>query len=508
MEKPEPQIPSPELFFIAKGAGIVFLGSLIGNGLRYLFQIIVARSLGAELFGLFFLGLTAYTIAEMFSELGLPNGVIRYIALYQGLGDRSRTKGIIFLACRAVALSGMAVGSLLFFLSRVLSFHVFGNPGLIPILKYFALILPFSALGTILLFSLQGFKAIKYKIYAGEFFEPFLRILAVMGVLLMGWGLKGVLLSYWAVTLLTVIVILYYLKKVFPALGEGSVRPVYETKKILSFSWPLLFVYFIGYLLLATDTFMLGIFRTSGEVGIYGAAQRTGLLCSLVLTSFNSIFAPVIADLYNRKKLAEMERIFKLVSKWAFSATLPICSIICLLPKNILSVFGPAFSRGAGALTVLALGWLVHSFFGTTGTILTMSGRTKLHLANFSFLLLCNIFLNYVLIPSYGILGAALATSASLLLIDLVTSWQVYYVLKIHPFRKDDGKPLLAAGIAALVALALIRRIPHDNESLFPLAIIGLLYFGIYLTLFQLLRINEEEKNILKGIIKKVRGIR
>ena len=282
---------------------------------------------------------------------------------------------------------------------------------------------PFSVLGTILLSAFQGFKVLEYKIYVGEFIEPLLRIAGVIIVFFVfGRILPGVLWSYGFVAVLALLQAFVFLRKIFPDFFRKAIRPIFEARKLMTFSWPLLFSYFIGQLLLVTDTFILGILRTSEEFGIYSAAQRTGLLANMIFISFNAIFAPIVADLYYRKGRRDLEHLYKIVSKWTFSITLPASLLLILLAKPILHLFGERFVQGAGALVVLAGGWLAHSVLGNAGAVLTMSGKSKWHLANFSIFLVLQVLFNYLLIPRYGILGAALGTASSLVLLDVITS--------------------------------------------------------------------------------------
>jgi len=79
---------------------------VIGNSFRYIFHLFAARQLGPALFGIFTLGFGVYKVAGMFVELGLTQGLLRYIPLYQGTADKQRTKGVMILSFRAAFLAG------------------------------------------------------------------------------------------------------------------------------------------------------------------------------------------------------------------------------------------------------------------------------------------------------------------------------------------------------------------------------------------------------------------
>jgi O-antigen/teichoic acid export membrane protein len=496
------------LLFLAKGAGLVLFGTAVGNGLRYVFQILIARRLGSERFGLFILGLTVFTTAEILALLGLSQGVVRFVSLFLGQESPGRIKGIVLQASRAVIGTGIAVGAGLLLLSKPLAFGVFGQPSLAPVIRAFAVIIPFSALGTILLFSFQGLRVLENKIVIGELAEPALRIVSLPIVFALGGGLQGIVLSYGLVTLLILALAGFALGRTFPAFYQKQCRPVYEGRRLFHFSWPLLFSQFLGQLLLAAATFLLGAMGAPEDVGVFGAALRTSLIASLVLASLQAVFAPLAADLDSRKEHGDLADLFKLASKWAFSPTLPICLLFMLLAEPICRLFGAPFVRGAGALAVLSAGWLVHSALGLSGTLLVMSGRSRLFLADMGLLVVLNVALCAFLIPSAGVLGAAQATALSIVLVDLIMLVQVYRLLRIHPYRKDFLKPI-AAGAASLAATWFItERFFRGIQGVLPLIILCAFCIMIYVIVLAALKFSPEEKLVLKRAWDKARGSR
>lgn len=485
---------------IAKGAGIVFVGTVASGGLRYLFQVIVARHVGLELFGLFSLGLAVFSVAVVIASLGMSRGVVRYVSLYQGKGDRGRVKGTINLAAALSLGGGIAVSLLLIALSEVLAIDVFHAPGLTNVLRFFAIAVPFFALTTVLLSSTQALRIMRYRVYVRDLFELLSRIALVILVFLLGWELWGALFAFVISVIAGTLLSFFYYRKAFHPVLWDSVRPIFEPKRLLAFCWPLLFADCFGLMEIWMSTFVLGYSATPEAVGVFSAAYRTSLLVQGILMSFNTMFAPIISDLHHREEDRKLESLFKMVAKWVFSLSLPPILLMIIFSQEILTIFGQDFAVGATSLIVLSIGQLMNSVSGSLGVMIDMSGRSKITLLNAMLHFLLQTGLCFLLIPRYGIIGAALAKATSIGFLRTIRLLQVYLILKMHPFRAEFIKPLVAGGASWLV-LSLVRAsIPQIGNSALLLVLGSSIFLAIYgLTLYRL-GFDEEDRLILQKI--------
>jgi O-antigen/teichoic acid export membrane protein len=347
-----------------------------------------------------------------------------------------------------------------------------------------------------------------YSALINEVFQPALRVgLACLAVLALGFGLTGVLGAYLLPIWLSPILAYHYFVGTFPDIRNRGVSPISEKRRFLDFSVPMLFVQFFGLWATSIDTLMLGHFMASREVGVYSAAQRTALVGNLIFISFNSIFAPIAADLHNRRELRLLGLYYKTVTKWMFTLSLPVYLILIVGADSFLLIFGREFVRGRSSLVALSLGWIGYSVTNSASSMLAMSGRQKLRVINMTGLLGLTLLLNVILIPRYGMPGAALAISISLSLFGLAELGQVYLLLKIHPFRKDFLKPLAAGGVAFLLSsLAWKAILGAVASGLAGLLLGALLFLGVYGGLIWLAGLQPEDKVVLKGAGKKIFG--
>ena len=495
-----------EVTTLAKGAGIFFAGTVLGSGLRYVFELILARRLGPSLFGVFFLGFSVFKLLEKVATLELGSGMLRFVSLYKGERDPERVKGTILGGLKVALLGGAVTALALFLFSPSLSLGVFHEVQLIPVLRIFSLGVIFTAATGILVHSLQALGVVQYRVYVSMLFEPASSIVLALLFLSLGMGLLGASLAFLLPIVLSVFVAFWFLKRLFPPLARNEVVPSADIKKLLSFSLPLFLAGLLVLFMRQVTPLMLGYFRPAREVGIYAAALRTSLLLALVLDSFNAIFAPMIADLTNKRELEKLERLFKVVTKWIFALILPLFLTLILFGEEVLGLWGKGYREGFTCLVILCAGQLINCVAGPVGYMISMSGRTMISLANTAGVLFLNVILNIYLIPRYGILGSAVAVSLALILVNLIKLIEVRLILKIHPYRLDFLKPLAAAIFSSMVVFVVGFRLLPAEGALLRLALGSFILVSLYAALLAALGIGQEEKVVLVKIKQRLLG--
>lgn len=263
--------------------------------------------------------------------------------------------------------------------------------------------------------------------------------------------------------------------------------------------------YLMSYLIVWNDAFFLGALKGAKEVGLYGAAQRTAMLVTFIMGAFAAVFSPPIADLLNRGKRLDLDRHLKTVVHWSFALSLPLAALAILFARPVLRLFGEPYTAAAGPLVVLAAGWTCHALAGLCGTVISMSGRSKLQLLNNALLLTVNVGLLLLLIPRHGMLGAAAATAGSVVLFDVITWLEVRLILGLNPLRWDILKPLAAGGLAAAVVLMLAVVLRRGEPGWLLTAAGTALFLLVYGAAMLGLGIRDEDKAVFARILAKLR---
>jgi O-antigen/teichoic acid export membrane protein len=487
-----------DLHAIAGGAGLSLFGRIATGGLVFVYGVVVARLLDVRSVGILMLGLAIVRIAELLARMGLEIGTMHYVSILAGSGRASGIRPTIRNAVGLVLACSIAVAAVLM-LTAPLASRIFGMPELSAVLRILAAAVPPMSVAMILLAALLGLKQIAYNTIGERIALPASNLVICAALLTAGLGAQGASAAYVVSATLTVPLALWYLTRCTePARSRPAPVPV---RDLLRFSAPIVLAVILTQVLLWTDTLMLGLLGTASEVGIYSAAARTALVLSMVVASFNGIFAPTISDLYHRGELAHLKLLFKTVSKWMFLVTCPLALVLVLLSGELMLLFGPAFAGGAGALQILLVAQLVASGTGAVGFMLMMSGRQKAMLINTVVACVVNVGLNAAFIPGYGIEGAAIATCISIAVYSLLALVEVQWTLKMHPYANGHWR-VAAAGVAAFVVLALAKPHIAGLTYLETLAVYSAAYAALYLAGLFVLGMAKDEKllfSTLKG---------
>ena len=224
---------------------------------------------------------------------------------------------------------------------------------------------------------------------------------------------------------------------------------------------------------------MLGLFKTSQEVGLYNVARPLANFISVPLGAMALIYIPVTSGLYAQRLIPEMRRNFSILTKWLCSATLPLFLILFLFPETVLSfLFGITYIPAASALRILSLGFIISNLLGPNGATLFAMGKSRFIMWATLAAAVLNIGLNMALIPPFGIEGAAIASTATLVSINLIVFWKIYSLERIQPLSKNLIKPTLTSLALVFLIQFIFGNFVTVTWWMLPLLLI--LYYGVY----------------------------
>ncbi len=487
---------------VARGAGISTAGQGIGRVLGYVGLLAIARLFGPTAQGFYQAGVAILNGAQILSRFGLENGVVRYVAHYRAQGDTARVKGTIIQAISITLALSLLIAAVMFFgagLDLIERWEFHGH-SMQPVLRAFAVVLPFFVFMMMVLWATQGFQTVTYASYVQQMIRPALFV-ALLGVFyLLGTETIGIIAAFGVSMFLGSLVAVYFLWRLFPEVFDRSVPAKFETRSLFNVSIPMSVTTGAQYLNTWSALLVLGIFAIGPPVAIFGTAARTATLSTIVRFAFSGIFSPMISSFYSRGEMGELDRLYKDVSRWIFTGAFAIFLLIVVLSREVLAVFGERYVEGVAALVIVAFAQLYSSSVGPTPRMLAMTENQNVVMAATAVAALVGLAVSVPLIylsptPEGKILGAAIGMATGIVVENTATLLAVRRRLGFWPYNLAWVKPLVAGLVAA--ALAYLVGLLLPLPVLLTLVAAGAVFGVVYLALLLLLGLSQTDKEFL-----------
>lgn len=491
---------------VVKGTGIIFFGSILGTILGLVGTILIARFYSVEEFGFYGLITFIVTFFIAIASLGLLDGCPRYISYYRGKQDDEKIKGTINASFIIISISSAIVTILLFFSADFISNQIFKTGELSILIKIVVIGLPFWILILLIISIFRGFESVKEKVYFEYFLLGFIKIPLFVGVIALGLTFNYILAAYTFSIIFTFLIAIFYLIKKLPEKIKKVKNTVSQTKTLLLFSWPLVFTE-LGFLLLSgSDKIMLGILATKVELGTYTTSVTIVQYLNVFLVSSVFIFTPIASRLFAEHKMDELKRYYQILTKWLFTLTFPFIIAMFLFPKTIISIlFGERYILAATALQIFVIAYSMQVFLGPSIATIIVFGKTKIIMYFTLIGGLTNIVLNYLLIPLYGIEGAAFSTTISLIFTNALFSAYLFRLSRIHSIRKKFVFPVILSVSVLIVFYYFVGYFQLETFSLLIKILICLLLVIFYFIVIIVSKsFDHEDLSLLLFIERKI----
>ena len=485
----------------AGGAAIAGIGDLIFASLRYLINVVMTNAVSQSVYGTFMAAYTPASIIAYIAGLGLDSTLVRFFTMYRVKGERDFAAGLLRFVVWTTLISGV-IWCALFYLSSTAVAHFFYHRDTYALpLREVALLIPLIALQIVLASGLQALKAIKAKVFVDRLIQPVVCLVLIGVFYLLGLRLEALILATTCAFLASAITGYVLLRKASRQLVY-QVAPEYDLKIWLRFALPMSFNSLIQNIMNSSDVLFLTAFATAAQVGLYSAADRSSFLVVMPLISLNTIFLPLIGEYYARGEHEQLASLSRVVTKWSFSLSLPVCLCFCVFHEAILSIFSREYTGGDIVLIILSLGNLIYAGAGLTGSLLAMTGHARIILSNSITTIAVNIGLAFLLVPRFNVIGAAVAATSAIIILSVTYFVEVYWILKIFTLRWDMLKPLAAGCTASVVGFLLLRfiHVGYGYRAIFGTLALVIPFALVYVLLLVLLRLSKEDRMVIDAL--------
>jgi len=389
-------------------------------------SIIIARAYGAEVVGTVAVLQSFLMLTTIFTVLGTDTSMLRLIPEHLVKYSTSSAFNIYNRTQLLVITVSLITGTLFYFASDLIADRVFSKPHLSFYFALGSVFIVFNALKQLNTQAVRGLRLIKTFAFMQMLPQGFnLLILVFLGLL---WPTQDVpiyaLFGGFSVAGIIgcIIMNISFRRRMEP---DDQVQRI-PVRTILSISLPMLMTSSMTFVMSQTGVILLSMFRSEAEVGYYAIAVKLAALTTFILTAVNFMVAPKFSELFHSNNMEELFYVAKKSAKLIFWTTTPILIGFVVFGKPLLQVaFGHEFTVAYLALVLLAMGQLVNAISGATALFMNMTGNQNVFRNIVFFAAAINVGINLLLIPRYGINGAATAAMISIVAWNITTLFYV-----------------------------------------------------------------------------------
>jgi O-antigen/teichoic acid export membrane protein len=475
---------------------------MLGHGLMPLQRVLVSRLFGQTAYGIYRASADLVEVLTRAGQVGADKAMLRYVAAHRVSGEEAEETRALGSGLR-MSGSALVVLALGLFLAAPLFARLWGNPAYTAVLRVLAPAVVAGGLVVVLMAATLGAKVTRVNLAVRGFSEPVL----LLGGTLIAWAVRPTVLGV-AVGHAAAYGLLLVLAWVGAGLVIGRRRlaaalraPGHPT--LSSFALPLGASELMNAILQRVNIFILSAYTGAPTVALYGAAEELGRSVGAVRLAFDSIITPMMSEAFHLRDHARLRYNLALMSRWVASASAPIAVTLFVLRPQLLSLYGPHYQSAAAAMAILLVGQLVNAVLGLTPYVIVMGGRSRLFFWDNVGAAALNLVLSLLLIPRFGVTGAALASTISVSALQGVLCLQAVLLEGVHPFEWTLLKPFLAAAAAMAVELAVAALPLMGVARVLLVVVLGAVTYGAVL---YRLRPGEEERRFIVGIVRRLTG--
>jgi len=513
----------------AKGALWSFVAQAGIRLVGFFYLVALARMASQDDVGTFYLALSIFGVLSVFSDAGFSSSFTRYVPYLTGRGEAAKLRALLKVCYAVVTVLCILMGIAIFLSADIMAGY-FHNPKLAIVLRLLSPYLLLNSLFSLDLGFINGRKMMKeYSVLmnAQTLAKFILTILLffVIGATLFSIA-AGFVLSFLFVLLLSFL----YMRKPLAELGEAGVGVDIAglMREVVPFGLTISLISSLWLVINYTDRILIGYMMdpsiAAQMVAVYSMATSLSMLVLIFPSAISLIFFPMISELIGQGKKEDLVELCETSIRWIIFTTFPITLVMLAFPDNLLRMFyGDAYAAGGFAMAVFALGLFIRSLSTVESLVLGGMRLIGLELRVALVSAIVNIFLNWILIPRFGIGGASIASAVAFLIATILF---IYYARKHAGFRfPPEAIKAIVAGIIALGLILLIKPYLTGEMAGLPvfgsgdaaalmakvlrLAVFGVLFAisaAVYAALlFALKSFSHEDVGILSATLKRMR---
>lgn len=396
-------------------------------------SVLLARYFGAEQYGVYVFTLSIVALLSIPTQLGMPLLVVREFAAFQAIKNWGLMKGLALRSHQFVF-----VVAAVFCSAAVL--WLWNNPSNYSETKQQALLIslllvPIISLGALRDAMLRGLRHVVLAQLPEGFIRPLLLMLCLLFFVFVTQKKASVaeMLFFYTLCSLTAFIVGWLFFKRYKPIELSSAIPKFDSKSWFTAALPIGLTGAMQVFNSELSVLYLGFLSLDVDIAFFRIAVLASGFIVIFMQITDSIVAPYLSQYYQEKKFTEIEQLIKKVCAITVILTLPVFIVFVVLGKwMIVTFYGESYQLAYYPLVILSVGQLFNAVVGPVALLLVMTGQQKLVTWGTLFSLVVNIILHFFLVPLYGMIGAAIATSICLILWNILLWIQIKKKLPIR----------------------------------------------------------------------------
>jgi O-antigen/teichoic acid export membrane protein len=412
-------------------SGLLSLRVAFG-AMSFVLTVLLARMLGAQAFGTYSYALAWVMLLGAPAVLGMDQLLVREVAAYSVKSRWDLLRGILRAANWTVLITSLSLAAIAAAVAWMLCGR--NSPELVNTFWVGLLLIPLISLTRLRQATLQGLHRVVFGSIPERLILPALLLATLVIIRISHLPLTAPTAMAFNVgaTGVAFVVGAWLLHRNLPVPVRRT-APAYERSLWARSALPILLFSGAGIVFAQADTLILGSLKGPGMVGLYGVADKSAELLSFVLVAQNAAFASTAASLHAQRDLGALQRLTTRIARVTLFMTLPLAILFIGFGHWFLARFyGDAFLPARSALTILSIGQLINVATGLNGMLLIMTRNERALLKAVAASAVANIGLNLLLVPKWGMAGAATANTTSLLILNIIATVALHRRTRLH----------------------------------------------------------------------------
>jgi len=481
----------------AKGSVLNYIAALFQLA-TYIFHTLASRLFGMTAYGSYIFSWAVVEVASKVAIFGLDKGVLRMVPAARQAGDSAREKAGLQTMAKVLVVASSSV-AVAIFLGAGLIARWQNSDGDALVLRVMAFVLISLPLTIVLVSATMATLSMRFNLLIRGIFEPLAMVAMVVLMWLMwreGDGTRIALAHLCASSGAALLALLAF-KKVFGVSFFGLLLSKARTDwAFVKFVLPISLAELCNQAIYRVDIILLGfLVQDAKVVASYGACAVMANVISSIRYAFDPVMSPLAAMATASSDFKRLEQTLRQLVRWVGMLALPLFIALIVYGDLFLGFFGKDYAFAKDALAILCLAHLLNALLGLHQWAVVMSGRSTLDLFNNIAALLVTSVSCLLLIPRFGIAGAAIANLLGNLTFRGLQTAEVFFLFRTHVFSRPLISVLFAGLLSFIVQIGARSAWGYSDWQIFGISTVaGLVVFAIVIFATGL---TQEERRLL-----------